>query len=144
VTRIELVREKIRRIRHVGRLLERSTPEDPEVLARDEDRLHLVAFRVYLGLQETIDLASHVIADEGWGPVASLRDHYEILVREGALGAETGALLSDGVKIRNLIGHAYGEVDPVKLQAAARVLPRLLETFCQDVLAFAEARSEGG
>lgn len=144
MTRIEVVRDKIRRLRHVVALLVRSTPDDPTVLARDEDRLHLVAFRVYLGMQEAIDLASHIIADEGWGPVASLRDHFEILAREGVLASQTATLLADGVKIRNLIGHAYGDVDPVKLHSGARALPRLLEGFCSDVLAFAERDGASG
>lgn len=138
--RIELVRDKIRRIRHVIELLRQSTPEDPTGLAHDEDRLHLVAYRVYLGMQEAIDLASHMIADEGWGPVASLREHFDTLARNGALSPNVAASLAAGVKIRNLIGHAYGDLDPAKLHAGACALPALLTEFCRDVLGFAEAR----
>ncbi len=109
---IDLVRQKIGRIRHVAELLSVGLPSQPEALVNDEDALHLVAFRVYLGLQEALDLASHLVADQGWGPAASLREHFEILARQGVLDARLAATLADGVKIRNLIGHAYGELDP--------------------------------
>jgi uncharacterized protein YutE (UPF0331/DUF86 family) len=138
VTQVELVREKTKRLLHVVELLAAGLPGQPQALAVSEDVLHLVAFRVYLGLQEALDLAAHVVADEGWGPAASLREHFEILARHGVLPAAVAQALADGVKVRNLIGHAYGEVDPSKLHAAALLLPSLLRDFCARVLAFAE------
>ncbi|HEY3358998.1 MAG TPA: HepT-like ribonuclease domain-containing protein [Polyangia bacterium] len=138
MTQLDLVREKVRRLRHVVELLVSGLPGEGAVLQRDEDRLHLVSFRVYLGLQEALDLASHVISDEGWGPVSSLREHFDVLARQGVLDPQLAQELAAGVKIRNLIGHAYGDIDPVKLHAAAVLLPALLDRFCAQVLAFAE------
>ncbi len=43
------------------------------------------------------------------------------------------------MKIRNLIGHAYAEIDPIRLHAAAIALQELLEVFCARVLAFADS-----
>ncbi len=140
--RASVAREKTRRLLHVVELLERSLPVDPAPLATDEDLLHLVAFRVYLGLQEAIDLASHVIADEGWGPVASLREHFDVLAARGVVAPATAGLLADAVKIRNLIAHAYGDVDPVKLHAGARALPTPLRDLCASVLRLVE-QAEG-
>jgi uncharacterized protein YutE (UPF0331/DUF86 family) len=97
-----------------------------------------VSFRVYLAMQEAIDLASHVLADHGWGPASSLRDHFAILERRGVIAAALATPLADGVKVRNLIGHAYAEVDPAKLHAAAKHLLTILEPYCAAVLAFAE------
>jgi len=139
MVRIDLVRDKIRRLRESVGLLRAALPGSPADLARDRDRLDLVSFRVYLGLQEAIDLASHLIADEGWGPAASLRDHFAILAGHGVVDATLAAELGDGIKIRNLIGHAYAQVDPLRLHAAAGVLPDLLERFCSGVLAWSEA-----
>lgn len=55
-----------------------------------------------------------------------MREHFDTLARQGVLPGELAGELAAGLKIRNLIGHAYGEVDPLKLHAAARLLPRLL------------------
>jgi uncharacterized protein YutE (UPF0331/DUF86 family) len=92
-------------------------------------------------MQEAIDLAAHVIADQGWGPLPNLREHFTVLTTKGVLPAELGTRLAAGVKVRNLIGHAYAEVDPVRLHAAAGELVDALEKFSAAVLAFAEAHA---
>ena len=141
MVRIALVRDKLRRLRETLAALVNCLPADPATLAASRDALDLVSFRVYLAMQEAIDVCSHVIADEGWGPAPSLRDHFTILAEKGVLDATFARDLAAGVKIRNLIGHAYVDLDPVRLHAAARELIPLLETFAQRILAFCEDAS---
>jgi uncharacterized protein YutE (UPF0331/DUF86 family) len=49
--------------------------------------------------------------------------------------------LAGGVKVRNLIGHAYADVDPAKLHEAAAELVGVLDAFCAAVLSYAETRN---
>ena len=67
MVRLDLVREKVRRLKDTAAALRACTPPQASALAASRDALDLVSFRVYLGMQEAIDLASHIIADEGWG-----------------------------------------------------------------------------
>lgn len=138
MVRIELLTDKVRRLRELVATLKRCLPADPNILSVDTDLRDLVAFRVYLGLQEVLDASSHVIADQGWGPAPSMREQLLILARRGVLEASLAAALADGVKVRNLIGHAYADVDPVKLYVAAAVLPDLIERFCVAMLEFGQ------
>lgn len=139
MVQIEIVRDKIRRLRETVAGLRSALPAD---IARfsDRDVLDLVSFRVYLSVQEAIDLASHLIADEGWGPVPSLREHFVVLAMRGVLEPEIANTLAASVKIRNLIGHAYAAVDPAKLHEAGSELLGVLDRFCASVLEFAESR----
>ncbi len=41
-------------------------------LRRDRDALDLLAFNLMLAVQTCADVASHLIADEGWPPATSL------------------------------------------------------------------------
>jgi uncharacterized protein YutE (UPF0331/DUF86 family) len=66
-----------------------------------------------------------------------------VLAARGVLDAGLAAELSAGVKVRNLIGHAYAALDPRKLHAAAVALQRLVDPYCAAVLAFAEAHPTG-
>ncbi|HET6281793.1 MAG TPA: hypothetical protein VFH73_12525, partial [Polyangia bacterium] len=66
MVRVELIREKIRRLRDTADALRKSLPSDAQPLRSERDARDLVAFRVYLVVQEAIDLCSHVIADQGW------------------------------------------------------------------------------
>ena len=142
MVRVDLVRLKIARMRETADSLGRVLPTDSGALTNDRDRLDLVAFRVYLLLQEAVDLASHVIADEGWGPAGSLRDHFTVLGTRGVLDPALAAELAAAIKIRNLIGHAYVAIDPHKLHAAAVAVDALVPRLCSAVLTFAEARRD--
>lgn len=137
MVRVDLVREKIRRLRATLAALEQRLPPDAGGLT-DRDVLDLVAFRVYLVIQEAIDLASHIIADEGWGPAPSLRDHFAILRDQRVIDATLEAALSSGVKVRNLIAHGYAEVDREKLHAAAKALADIADSYCAAVLGWVE------
>ena len=46
MTRLELVEERVKRIRHILTLLRKTTPDASGTLERDEDLLHLVSFRI--------------------------------------------------------------------------------------------------
>lgn len=135
------MREKVRQIRETAELLQRCLPGEAAALGASRDVLDLVAFRAYLLVQDAVDLASHVIADQGWGPAPSLRDHFSILLERGVLNAETAGRLSDAVKVRNIIGHAYGKVDPDKLFEAASELLPLAHAYCRAVLTWAEGHA---
>jgi uncharacterized protein YutE (UPF0331/DUF86 family) len=141
MVRVELIREKIRRLRDTADALRKSLPSDAQPLRSERDARDLVAFRVYLVVQEAIDLCSHVIADQGWGPVPSLRDHFLVLASKGILPSTLAQELAASIKVRNLIGHAYTEIDPDKLHAAATTLLALVDPFCAAVLVFAEANA---
>jgi len=43
-------------------------PADAQTLAADRDVLDLVSFNLMLAVQACTDVASHLIADEGWPP----------------------------------------------------------------------------
>jgi uncharacterized protein YutE (UPF0331/DUF86 family) len=139
MVRIEVVREKIRRMRATLAMLARVRPARASAL-KDRDAIDLVAFRVYLVVQEAVDIASHLIADEGWGPAPSLRDHFAILEQQGVIDASLSGELSSAVKVRNVIAHGYADVDVAKLHDAATELASIGERYCASVLAWAEGR----
>jgi uncharacterized protein YutE (UPF0331/DUF86 family) len=139
MVRVDLVRDKISRLRDTAAWLRACLPEQAVTMAVSRDVRDLVSFRVYMVMQEAIDLSSHIIADQGWGPVSSLRDHFALLADRGVLSSDLAARLSAGVKVRNLVGHGYAEVDPARMKAAAGELATLVDPFCSAILAFAES-----
>ena len=74
---------------------------------------------MFLALQECLDLASHIVSDEGWGTPATLAGTIDLLERNRVLSLETSRAIQRGVRLRNLIAHAYGDLDPDKLFEAA-------------------------
>jgi uncharacterized protein YutE (UPF0331/DUF86 family) len=118
---------------HVARRTRRkATVED---LRRDRDALDLVAFNLMLAVQACADVASHVIADEGWPPAMSLGAAFERLRDHGVI-SEPSVRRSCARSDCNVIAHGYAGVRPEMVQAAATTA-WASRTFC-------EGRPDGG
>lgn len=115
-------------------------PEDEESLARDRDALDLVSFNLQLAVQTCLDIASHLISEEGWGLPATSKEAFGRLQEHGLISRGTAQALEGATGLRNLVAHAYGDVVPQKIyEAAVHGLPDL-ERFAQEVGAWVKER----
>jgi uncharacterized protein YutE (UPF0331/DUF86 family) len=139
MTRDELVFAKAARIRHrIDRIRQTAGGSRAELIA-DEGRTEQVAFNVFLAMQDSIDVASHVIADEGWEAPETLSEGFDVLHRHGVISAGTAAAMRQGTKLRNLITHAYADIDAGRLFDAAREGLTELDAFLREVEAWLTA-----
>ena len=63
----------------------------------------------------------------------SVAEVFEFLHRNGVLSAETASAMRRGTRLRNLIAHAYGDLDAGKLFAAAAAGVGQIERFLVEV-----------
>ena len=63
---LNLVAQKLKELSLRIAKVQAQCPAAPEGLAEDGDLLDLVSFNLFLAVQACIDLATHLIADEGW------------------------------------------------------------------------------
>ena len=143
MTRLELVSFKASRI--LGRLerIRLGLAIGAEQFLCRVDLVEQVAFNLLLAVQESVDLVSHIVTDEGWGAPASLGDTFTFLYQHGVITAETAAAMQRGTKLCNLIAHAYGDVEPNKLFVAATAGIGQIEGFLAETGAWVTARSGG-
>jgi len=144
MVQLEVIRQKVARLRDTTARLHACLPGAVADMVSDRDILDLVSFRAYLIVQDAIDICSHVLADRGWGPAPSLRDHFTLLADKGVLPADLATRLAAAVKVRNLVGHGYAAIDPRKLHEAAGELATLVDPFCHAILSFAEQHPGSG
>ena len=117
---------------HLARVRARRTAT-VEDLGHDRDALDLVAFNLMLAVQACADIASHLIADEGWAAAASLGDAFERLRDQGVISAPTSQALGRAVGFRNVVAHGYARVRPEMVHAAATTGVADLEAFAREV-----------
>lgn len=128
------LKELYRRIRRIRSLC----PTDPEGFG--EDAQELISFNLLLAVQICVDLATHLIADEGWEPAETAREGFERLGERGVTSPETTRDLRRAVGFRNVVAHGYSGVDPSQiLDAAMHGLPDL-ERFAAEVSAWVTKR----
>ena len=105
------------------------------------DAIEQVAFNMFLAIQESADVASHIVTEEGWGTPATVAELFELLQRNAVITSENAAAMGRGTRLRNLIAHSYGDLDPGKLFTAASAGVGQIERFLAEVGAWVATRS---
>ena len=108
-------------------------PPTVEELAGDDDALDIVAFNLMLAMQSALDLASHIIADEGWEPASNLAESFRRLGERAILSRDTVEAMARGASLRNLVAHGYSKIDVAKVHRAATEGTRELDRFAAEV-----------
>ena len=109
-------------------------------LAADRDALDLVSFNLMLAVQSCVDVASHVIADEGWPPAGTLAEAFARLAEQGVISEKTKQALTRAVGLRNVGAHGYAGIDPASAHAAVTTGVLDLDAFAVEVAAWLTSR----
>jgi uncharacterized protein YutE (UPF0331/DUF86 family) len=110
-----------------------NAPSALEELRSDRDALDLVAFNLMLAVQTCSDVASHIIADEGWPVAKTLGDGFARLAEFGVIQLETARALQRAVGLRNVVAHGYAALDVARCFEAAHTGLTELSDFAQQV-----------
>lgn len=122
LAKISQVRRHLRRVR--DRL-----PRSEETLLADEDLQDVVVHNLWLALQNCIDIAAHVVADEGLGQPSGLAELFDLLGQHQIIPTELVAPLRKAAGLRNIIVHEYVRVDIALIYRIASAGVSDLETF---------------
>lgn len=127
-----------RKARHLLSLFRRYRKYLDDLARRGDDELRAdfavmggVQHYLLLAVETVLDLGSHVISSEGYEPPGSYADVFRVLRDEGLLDRELAERLMAMARFRNLLVHAYADVDE------ERVL-RILHTSLSDLDRFVE------
>jgi uncharacterized protein YutE (UPF0331/DUF86 family) len=104
--------------RHIDRIRTKSDA-DMAAFVRDLDRQEIIAFNMHLAIQNCMDIAAHIISDEGLGVPGSAGEMFYILQENGFLSADLADRMVKAVGFRNLLVHEYQKIDLLRLHRAA-------------------------
>ena len=108
----QLIEQKLESLRRcVGRVQER-IPATSEALADDPDSQDIVALNLTRAIQLCVDIASHWVSRHPELPAPqSMGESFELLARAGVIDPALATQLRHSVGFRNIMIHAYEEVD---------------------------------
>ena len=125
------IRDAIARIREV-------LPHSAEAFRENRTAREIVTLNLFIGLQESIALATHWLADEGWDVPQSYGEAFLVLADRNILERELAHRLRSASGLRNLIAHQYGAVDATRIfELASNDIEDLL-SFCRQLAQHAE------
>jgi uncharacterized protein YutE (UPF0331/DUF86 family) len=134
MTDIGLVLLKLQRLKEQIALVRARRPATADVLATDLVLRDAMALALMVALQETIDIAYHIVADEGWGVPDSHRAAFDLLAAQKVLEVDLANRLSAAASMRNRIAHGYASIEHARLW---QELPEGLATLERFVAAVA-------
>ena len=90
-----------------------------------------------IAVQICADIASHLIADEGWPAAKTLGESFTRLQERQVIAVEVAAALRNAVGLRSVVAHGYAGVDVDLLQRAATQGLEDLDAFAREIAAWA-------
>lgn len=96
--------------RHLNRIIEKSNT-DLKTFLKDLDRQESVIFNLQMAIQNCIDIAAHIISEEGLGVPGSTNEMFYLLQERGYLNDTITEKMVAAVGFRNLIVHEYGKIN---------------------------------
>jgi uncharacterized protein YutE (UPF0331/DUF86 family) len=119
MVRADIVTAKLSELTARIARVRKHTPATATMLRADQDALDLVSFNLMLCVQSAADIASHIVADEGWRPALTLAEVFERLEENGVLTKPTAAAMARAAGLRNVVAHGYAGADVDSVFAAA-------------------------
>ncbi len=112
VAKMALIEKSVARIRA-------KRPASLEQFMAEPDLQDIVMFNIIQALQGCIDLAAHVVSDEGYGMAGSMNEFFYLLEEHGVLPADLVERMVLAVGFRNLCVHEYARLDLAKVYEIA-------------------------
>jgi uncharacterized protein YutE (UPF0331/DUF86 family) len=96
--------------KHLKRITAKSDV-DLKTFADDLDRQEIISFNLHLAIENCIDIAAHIISEEGYGMPGSASDMFYLLEENSCISAELTEKMVKAIGLRNLIVHEYAKID---------------------------------
>jgi len=86
----------------------------------DVDRQESILFNLQMAVQNCVDIAAHIVSDEGFGVPGSTSELFYLLQENGYLDTRTTENMVKAVGFRNLVVHEYGRLELKKVFEVAK------------------------
>ena len=100
--------------RYLSRVIEKRNT-DLQTFLEDIDRQESILFNLQMAVQNCIDIAAHIISEEGFGVPGSTSEMFYFLEENGYLDRNVTEKMIKAVGLRNLIVHEYSKIDLAKV-----------------------------
>ena len=129
----DIVLEKIGQIQNCLKRIREKTKGD-ETTLENLDTQDIFVLNLQRAIQSSLDLAAHIISDEGLGLPDDLRANFILLEKAGIIGKTLSDHLQNMVGFRNIAVHEYSLIDVEILKSILSQHLKDLEVFYAAVL----------
>jgi uncharacterized protein YutE (UPF0331/DUF86 family) len=121
--KLGLIEAYVHELRTLGR---------PEAIRHDLREQRFTLHTLQLAAQAALDVASHIVSDDGLGEPESYRELFTLIARHRWIEPALAVKLEDVAGFRNVLVHGYADVD-------LAVVEDVVRHHLDDLLAFVKA-----
>lgn len=129
----DVVLAKAAAIQRCLKRIKETTGLNPDSL-EDMDKQDIFVLNLQRAVQAAIDLATHIVASEGFGLSDTIRDNFKLLKNGGIINEELTHKMESMVGFRNIAIHDYQAIDKNILKSILSNNLKDLEDFYTTVL----------
>ena len=119
--------------RHCKRITDKSGV-DVDAFKNDLDRQEIVLFNLQMAIQNCIDIAAHIVSEEGYGVPGSSNELFYLLEEHNQIDRPLTEKMVQAIGLRNLIAHEYGTIDLEKIHHISRENVNDLDAFIKSIV----------
>ncbi len=93
-----------------------------------------------VAVQEALDIAFHIAADEGWGVPVSYAHSFELLAQHGVVAGDLASAMASVSALRNRLARGYASVDAARLWTELPVGLEALDRFAASIASWLEPK----
>lgn len=134
--KISMIRDAVARISTV-------LPVTLNQFESDRTAREVITLNLFVAIQECVALASHLLADAGWGTPKTYGESFPALAEHKVVDVELATRLRAAAGLRNLLAHQYGAIDIRRLYEFADARTSDLTAYCSAVAAWCQTQNSG-
>ena len=114
---------------------------EKSLFLEDLDCQEIILFNLQMAIQECVDIASHIISEEGWGVPGSTNEMFYLLEENGYLDRDMTEKMVKCVGFRNILVHEYTRIELDLVHEIAEKDIHDLERYLKAIFAKLEIRA---
>lgn len=105
-----------------------------DIFLTELERQEITIFNLLQAIQICIDIAAHIVSEEGYGVPGSTSEMFYLLEDNGIIAKALTEKMVQAIGFRNRIAHEYEKIDLEKVFQTARENTQDLVAFIQAIL----------
>lgn len=133
-----IIKAKINHIEENLQRLKEKQNINLDEFKKNKDLQDIILHNLQLSIQGCIDIASHIISDQGWTVPDTLSGLFDVLLKQKITSEELNTSLKKMVGFRNIIIHEYQTIDLNKVYEILRNGLKDIYSFLKQICIYAK------
>lgn len=138
----DVISNKIESLRRCVTRIETVRPPSAEALLENVDAQDILSLNIERAVQISVDIAAHLLAGMETAVPETMAETFRLLHQSGVIGQPLSEKLAKAVGFRNIVVHAYHDIDWAIVYSIATNGPSDFREYVRQVMLHVESQNQ--